>query len=41
VREDARAVEGALSAWRRVLDGSLDAAGLERRTGAESFIGVR
>jgi putative protease len=41
VREDARAVASALSAWRRVLDGTLDASGLERRTGAEPFVGVR
>lgn len=41
VREDAHAVSTVLGAWRRVLEGALDAAGLERRTGAESFVGVR
>ena len=41
VREDAREVGAVLSAWRRVVEGTLDADGLERRTGAESFVGVR
>jgi len=40
VREDAREVAEVLGAWRDMLGGRSDAAGLARRTGAESQFGV-